>query len=170
MSKCFQPCPPEVRERVDRMAALYHAPLIKEGVTFDLLFVIDPDDEDKPVLSHHGCPALAVGRLVPVKDRVKGCADVEICIDQRRYEEADPAERDALLDHELEHLMLKTKNGETAAKRDNAGRPCLQIKKHDFDFGWFESTARRHKAASIEVRQAGRLWVQQQTFFPFATP
>lgn len=151
------------------MAALverYHSELAKEKVTFDLLFVINPDDEDGPVLSCHGVPALAVARIVPLKDRVKGCKDAEICIDQRRYEESEPAERDALLDHELQHFELKKK--EETVKRDNAGRPCLKMRKHDFDFGWFEAVARRHGAASPEVRQARQLWTLRQTLFPFA--
>lgn len=168
MSKCYQPCPAEVEDRVKALVSRYHADLEKAGVTFDLLFVADPEDEagDKPMLSCHGVPALAIARIVPVKDRVKGCRDGEICIDQRRYEEMEPAQRDALLDHELQHFELKKKGDATVT--DVAGRPGLRMRKHDYDFGWFEAVARRHGTSSIEVRQARTLG-RVQAFFPFFT-
>lgn len=158
-----------MHDRVEALVRKYHPELEKAKVRVDLLFVADPDAADKeapkPVLSHHGVPAIAMARIVPLKDRVKGSGDGEILIDMARYEEMDPAERDALLDHEMEHFEVKTK--EMKPKLDTHGRPTLKIRKHDYDFGWFESVAKRHKENSVEVGQAHRLWTMRQTFFAF---
>jgi hypothetical protein len=37
--------------------------------------------------------------------------------------------------------------------RDDLDRPKLRVRKHDHQFGWFDSIARRHGPASFEVQQ-----------------
>lgn len=150
--KCFEQAGLEVEDRRDRMLA-FHPALVKWKVKVDLVCVHDPAKEDVPVLSHHGVPALAVVSVRPVKLRAQGLGDAEILIDLRRWEDMEPEKRDAVIDHELQHLevVLDKQNN---VKVDAAGRPRLRIRKHDYSFGWFEVIARRHGPASVEVQQA----------------
>ena len=98
--KCYDRCPQSVHDRVAALVGKYHDDLRIAEVTFDLLFVARSDDDDgtKPVLTLHGVPALAIARIVPVKERAKGCADAEILIDRERFIDCPPEQQDALLD------------------------------------------------------------------------
>ncbi len=163
--KCYDRCNDEVTDRAARMIALYHPDLRVGEVTFDLLFV--STDGEGPALSHGGYAAYAVVRVISSKDRAAGRADAEIVIDRDKYHGMTPERRDALIDHELEHVMvMKTKDGDFDT--DDQHRPKLKLRKHDYQFGWFESIARRHRDNSIEVAQAESMWdACAQTLFPF---
>lgn len=166
--KTYVPCPESVRERVDALITKFHPDLKAAGVKIDLVFVADEnEDADKPALTLHGYACFAVVRKLPVKDRAMGRGDAEIVIDQARYNELKAKRQDALLDHELYHLIT-VKDGSTF-KRDAVARPVLKLRRHDRQFGWFDAIARRHGENSIEVVQARELIGEaQQTYFTFA--
>lgn len=152
----YEKASPEVREIVERLVTQYHGPLAEYGVTFDLLFAHaktnENGDAEGPALKLHGYQAAAVARVVPYKARVLGQADAEIVIDGDRWDEWSEAEKDALIDHELEHFELKL-NKDGNLVRDDLDRPKLHMRLHDHQFGWFDSIARRHGEASGEVQQ-----------------
>ena len=112
----------------------------------------------------HGIPCYAVVKIIGATDRALGGKDARITIDKAKWEEMPTAERRALLDHELEHLM---------AVRDDAGfmkldayeRPKLRMRHHDRDYGWFDSIAERHGDHSIEVQQAHQLAAEGRTIY-----
>jgi hypothetical protein len=80
--------------------------------------------------------------------------------------EMTDAEKDALIDHELEHIEVKMDG--KRPKLDCRGRPKIGMRKHDYQFGWFRSIAERHGVASGEVHQARTLFLREkQTFFAF---
>lgn len=142
----------------DRMLEKYHGGLHDAQVTIDLLFAKKrPDDsgEINPeghALKLHGYPVAAMVKVNSYKARVQGHADAEIIIDGDRWHEWSQAEQDALIDHEIEHLELKTdKDGNV--RRDDLDRPKLRVRLHDHEFGWFDSIARRHGKHSFEVQQ-----------------
>ena len=169
MSKIYDRCPPAVENRVRALVEKFHPELKVAEVTFDLLFVARSDDDEgaKPVLTLHGVPCLAVARIVPAKERAKDCADAEILIDRERFNDATPAQQDALLDHELQHFTVQT-DQDGGIATDDQHRPKLKLRPHDVDLGWFEAVARRHGAASIEQQQARKLFDDfGQSFFPF---
>lgn len=171
MAKIYDRCPDSVRDRLQALIARYHPDLLIAEVSFDLMFVARDDEEDssKPVLTLHGVPALAIVRIVSTRDRAKGCADVEIVIDRDRFNDCGERRQDAILDHELTHVVvLKEKDG-IGIQTDDQHRPRLKLKPHDYDFGWFEAIARRYGSDAVEVQQARRLWDEHgQAFFPFA--
>src|SRR4029434_5885073 len=171
MSKVYDRCPQEVHDRVRRLVELHHSELLTHSVTFDLMFVgRDSDDEGvTPVLSCRGVPALAVASIVSAKQRAKGCADVEILIDRDRFNDCTDDQKNALLDHEINHFeLVRDKQG--AVKYDAELRPKVKIRPHDYDFGWFEVVARRWGRASFEVQQAKVMWDESnQSLFPFVT-
>lgn len=165
--KSYHPCPATVRDRVDAMIAKFHPELKSARVKIDLVFVFDEDEDgDHPALTLHGYPCLAVVRKLGVKDRAMGRGDAEIVIDEHRYIELTAKQQDALLDHELYHLVVVLDG--TKPKRDAAARPVLRIRKHDRQFGWFDAIASRHGENSIEIQQARQLISSaQQTYFSF---
>lgn len=144
------------REAVERMTAIrdkYHPEL--SAIRIGLLVIYD-DEEDKQVLKHGGYPAAALARIVSERDRAAGMCDAQIIIDQSTYRRMTEKQRDALLDHELNHFEIAhDKDG--APRMDTNERPKLKIRKHDHQFGWFDAIADRHGEHSVEVRQAREL-------------
>lgn len=138
------------------------------GVTIDFIFAFaEKDDNGNPVgpaLMHQGYPAGGICRKIALKDRVKGMADVEICLDGDWWGNADEGERRALLDHELHHISPKQSGG-GAFKCDAAGRPIIGIRKHDYQVGWFEVIAARHGIHSAERRQASLMMAESGQYF-----
>ncbi len=164
MPKEYSQCPTEVTSRAEALIKKFHPDLKAAEVTIDYIFV----SSDAPApLKLHGVRALAIVRIVSTKDRAKGQSDAEIQIDELAYDAMTPAKRDALLDHELEHLVVK-RNQQNEFAIDSNNRPKLKMRPHDVDVGWFETIAQRHKENSVELQQAR--WMQNnfgETFFPF---
>lgn len=173
---------PELHARVKKLIAQHHRALAHWGVTVSVLV------SDKP-LRHHGAAAAAIVRISPPRERAQGCADATITLCGATWETREPETQDAILDHELTHLVVQTRparardNGKPGeledgaldgfmAKLDDDDRPKLKIRPHDHQFGWFEEVAERHGAASLEVQQAQQLAVGTtgQVFWLAALP
>lgn len=137
-----------------------HSPLVKNEVQFDYVFAHPTVDENGEAtgdaIKKHGVRALALCRVINLKDRTMGRGDVEILIDYDWWtNEASDQEQEALLDHELHHAEVKMKDGQP--KRDNLGRPLIRLRKHDVEVGWFDIIALRHGKHSQERIQAKKL-------------
>src|SRR5690606_5222802 len=119
----------------------------------------------------NGYPAAAMVKINSYRDRVEGKADATIFIDADEWEGLDDPRREALIDHELQHLEVKRDPDTGAPLSDDAGRPKLKIRKHDHQYGWFDVIAERHGDASYEVRQAKAFADRHgQTYFGWAKP
>lgn len=165
--KTFDPAPQSVHSRLSAIIARFHPDLKASGARIDLLYVYA--DEGQTPLSCHGYPALAVVRIIGDKDRVAGRGDAEIVIAKESYEDMSDAEKDALLDHELYHLVVK-KDRHGIIQVDDHRRPKMKMRKHDHQFGWFNEIAKRHGDASAEVQQARAFGqAQGQLYFGFTT-
>jgi len=168
----FQKAPLEILEMASDLLQLYesHAPLLEHKVRIDFLLAFcDRDDDNNPMndaLSLHGQKALGIARKIPLKDRVMGRGDAEICLDgDWWHESASEEQQRALLDHELHHLALKIVKKQVAY--DDIGRPQIRLRKHDVQFGWFAVIADRHGNASQEQIQARTILdAFGQYFFP----
>ncbi len=168
MSKIYAPAPSGVAERVAHLVKVFHSDLHNAGIKVDLISVADDDPDVEDALKVRGIPAYACVRVVDIKGRTMGRGDAEIVLDEGKWLTLPDATRDAVLDHEIEHLELQVNPKSKKPKLDCRGRPKLKIKLHDAEFGWFNSIARRHGAASIECRQASLLFLTHtQTFFAF---
>jgi hypothetical protein len=160
-------------EVIDRMKKQFHQQLDELGVTIDCLFAFPNENENgditSPAVTVGGYKCLAKVRVISLKDRVMGRGDAEITIDKHTWDELSSEERDALVDHELEHLevCMKEKGRELAVVRDDLDRVKLKLRKHDYQFGWFNSVARRHGADSQEVQQAQAFSEQQRQTYLF---
>lgn len=166
--KTYSKAPDEVYDRAKHIIKLFYPHLQDAGLRIDILSIAG-DDEEVPVLTHQGYGAAAVVRIVDVKGRTMGRGDAEIVIDECCWLKMDPAEKDALLDHEIHHILLRTVGKSSVVILDERGRPKLKLKKHDRQFGWFDEIAKRHGHASGEVKQAMRIVAEaRQIYFDFA--
>lgn len=173
MSKSYSKAPAEAQKRLASVMERYCPELNLNQVRVDLLSITDDDnDEDTddpvPALTKGGYACLAVVKVLGPKERTMGRGDAEIVIDEAAYLKLPEASRDAVLHHELYHLELKlNKNGRVIV--DENKRPKLGMRLHDQQFGWFDSIARIHGKASIEVRQATDLVLKhKQDYFEFS--
>ncbi len=153
----YEKSKPEVGKLVSEIMEKYHGGLFSAGVTVDCLHAFaktdDNGDATGPALKLHGHQCATVVKIVSTKDRAKGMADAEITFDGDHYDELGADELEALIDHELTHLELSLDDA-GAVRRDDQGRPKLRMRLHDHQFGWFDTIAARHGAASLEVQQA----------------
>lgn len=154
MPKAYGKAGLDVLRRIKNLRDKHHEDL--KDVTLAALFVYD-DDQDQHVLSHRGYPAIAITKIVPLRDRAAGLPDAMIVIDRHTYGTLTAKQMDAMLDHELHHLELVVDDKTGTPKCDAIGRPKLAMRKHDHSFGWFDEIARRHGQHSIEVMQASAL-------------
>ncbi len=153
----YEAASPEHREVLDAMLEKFHQPLVEAGVAIDLLLAwpkLDKnDDPTGPALTLHGWRCAALVRVVPYKQRVKGMGDAEILLDAMTWEETDEAGREALMDHELEHLELRVstkKKDKGSILRDDLGRPKLKLRQRDYKLEGFHSIVRRHGVEAFE--------------------
>jgi hypothetical protein len=160
---------PDVDTNIATMRAEHHEDL--GGVTVTGLFAYDTESSE-PVLKHQGYAAGAIVRITPLKDRALGMADATITVDRAGWLALSQRQRNALIDHELTHLVHKLEEdedtGEEVPAFDALGRPKLLMRKHDHQFGWFDEVALRHGQASPEVREARVLMeTSGQLYFDF---
>lgn len=155
-----------IETHITRILDVYHPDL--DGVTVGALFVFDDEETSLQVLKHQGYPAVAQVRITPIRDRALGVADAVIVIDRASWLMMSAPQRDALIDHELYHLVRVIDEETGRPKTDAVGRPKLKIRQHDHQLGWFDEIAKRHGEASPEMRQAKQLIEQtQQLYFDF---
>lgn len=166
MSTTYTVAGPEVDDLLARVLASAHRDLENAGVTVASLFA-EADEEGKPALKHHGYAAAAVIKIVPLDQRVAGQADALLKIDRHVWDGLDTKERVALLDHEIFHIQLVL-DDQGKPKRDDAGRPKLKMRPHDFELGGFYEIIERHGGKAIELQEYAKVHKQlvQQELFP----
>lgn len=166
----FKRCPDEVKQLANSILCEFetHQPLLDARVTVDYVFAYPQLDEKsgEPVsdaITKNGVKALGLCRALPLKDRAMGRADAEITLDAYWWDSATEEERRALLDHELHHIAIKI--DKRGLVRDDLGRPVLQLRKHDFEVGWFKAVAARHGIHSQERLQARQVMCDYGQYF-----
>ena len=153
MPKTYEPCPKAVLTLVEKTIDAHHPDLRDAEVAVYCLFAIS--DTGQAIMAH-GYPALARIKINKLEDRVAGFLDATMLIDKIAWEEMDDEGKAALVDHELEHLKVVI-DKEGSLVTDDAGRPKLRIKKHDWQTGGFYSIAKRHQDKAHEVIQIAQV-------------
>lgn len=166
MSTSYQEAGRELLSRVNAMVTGgNYTDLVEAKVTMKIMFARNPD---APSIMHNGWPAKALVRINNLRDRVAGLADVTILLDGENWEEWSEEHQRAILDHELFHILV-CRNQAGAIRYDDANRPKLRLKPHDFVVAGFHEMARRHGEDSAEVMHLGEvLKVWNQGVFRFA--
>lgn len=154
--KTYSQASEDVERIIQRVRDQWHSPDL-DGVTIGALFVYDMEATE-PVLKHGGYPAQATMEITPVKRRALGVADAVITIDRSNWLTLTPAQRDALIDHELYHLERVLEKDTEVPKCDAIDRPKLKIRRHDHQIGFFSHIIERHKTASAEYRMVKALF------------
>lgn len=150
---------------VDEMIAAYHPDLQRHGVTIGVDLAHVPHDE---TLKAKGKPCHAYIRITKTRERQRGFPDALITVDYTYYMTLTPGKQAGLIDHEIAHVLVWR---DTLGKPDidADGRPELELRQHDLEFGWFMDVAARHGEDSHEVMQARSLQEQHgQLLFSFA--
>lgn len=150
----YKACGLDIARRAKRLVKKYHDPLARARVRIDFLFVTT-DGEDGCALKCGGYPAMAVASVIPQKNRVGLKADARITIDKEAWDHLSERQRDALLDHELQHFEAVMADDTVAL--DGNDRPKIRMRKHDVQLGFFSVIAKRHGEHSQEVIQARAL-------------
>lgn len=154
----FKRCPEEVVRMANEVLCSDDAEgafeaLLDAKVTFDFVFARAGENEMQ-ALTLHGARALGIARKTSPKDRALGRADCEVALDGDWWddEKTNDQMRRALLDHELWHFLVVVEKDKV--KKDGANRPVIEMRQHDFQFGWFKAVAQRHGEYSMERMQA----------------
>jgi len=138
-----------------------HGDLHAEGVTITAMIA---RSEEGPAIKVRGCEAAGCIRVTKLMERTLGLGDAVMILDGERLDAWSSKRLQAVIDHELRHLMLAKNKKTGQIQRDDEGRPKLRIRPHDFEFGWFARTAELYGEDSYEVSQAREIvaasWVQ----------
>lgn len=158
----FQKCPKEIYTLAQKILQKHesHAPLLDAKVRIDLVFAFADISEktNEPTncaLSKNGVKALGICKKIGLKERALDHGDAEIALDGDWWAQAGESEREALLDHELHHIEVRV--DERGILLDDLKRPMLRMRKHDFEFGWFNLVAQRNGMFSLERQQARKM-------------
>jgi hypothetical protein len=133
-----------------------HPSLALMGVRVGVLFAYNSDG---PAVKHAGYAALAKIKNVPLKDRVTKGYDAELLIDEQEWKDLSKDQQAALLDHELSHLRLVTKEVEKreVVQIDDIGRPKLKTVPGDWNAGdGFKDVVARRGEDAIEFENVRR--------------
>lgn len=158
----YEIAPTEANELAQSIIKEHYPELEEAALTIDFLMAFN--NKTFPVKAG-GYPALACIKNMNLMNRVKGSADVQITIDGEAWKSLSPRQKEALLSHEIHHVIIK-RDKENNIKRDDIDRPLIKMKKHDYQMGWFRDIALRYGEDSPEVYQAKLLWKNDgKTFF-----
>jgi len=172
MAKTFRAGGSAIDKIVTAVMNTYHTSLAKHKVRFRTLIVRQIDEEGDPVdvqvLRKGGNLCLATIKVCTPKDRVLMETDLVLTIDGFMWDHLSEGQRHALMDHELEHILIDTdKDGITKTHPDGAAKLISQP--DDWATTGFQSVLERHGTDSIEylgmVNAANRL--PEQLYFAF---
>lgn len=145
-----------VRDLIDEVMRAYHPELVKAGVEIVAKMAMAKRDADGrpklPALKVRGVPANGAIRITTPLERAMEIGDAIMLLDGEQWPDWSDAQRRALIDHELQHLIAAN-TGDDEKDTDDYGRPKLSIRPHDREFGWFDCVAKRHGEHSFEHSQ-----------------
>ena len=155
----------EVNLTIQKVMKENHGDLHAAGVTITALIA---RSEEGPAIKVRGSEAAGSIRITKLAERTLGLGDALMTLDGERMVAWTSKRLQAVIDHELRHLMLAKNKKTGEIQRDDEGRPKLRIRPHDFEFGWFARTAELYGEESYEVSQAREIVAAQfvQNFLP----
>lgn len=150
MPTTFEDCTQDVLDIAAKLMSRFYRDLIEADVSIRYLFASNPDAIGG-CLKFHGYPAAAIVKVNSLKDRVEGKTDCTITIDREWWTSHDELECTALIDHELFHILIAhDDDGQLIV--DDASRPKVKLRPHDFEIGGFDEIAKRHGPHAEEVK------------------
>lgn len=174
MSTTFDRCPVELFQMRDEILitdAEIGEALLQHKVRIDLVFAAaerDPNTDERlaDAITHQGRRAYGLASIRNAKLRALMPYDGEILIDRDWWDSVNERQQEALLAHELYHFVPKM-DATGSLVVDDAGRPKLKLREHDFEVGWFAHIASRYGSDSVERAQARQVVEENgQAFWP----
>jgi hypothetical protein len=155
----------EVNLTIQKVMKENHGDLHAAGVTITALIA---RSEEGPAIKVRGSEAAGCIRITKLAERTLGLGDALMILDGESMIAWSSKRLQAVIDHELRHLMLAKNKRTGEIQLDDEGRPKLRIRPHDFEFGWFARTAELYGEESYEVSQAREIVAAQfvQNFLP----
>jgi hypothetical protein len=154
----FTPAPPEVMSLANQVMHEYHATLVEADVAIGIIVRTKiQDDEEVPSLKLHGAMAYATVKVIGRKQRTYVDHDAQIELDGPVWKTLSAASKKALIDHELNHLVVKCDQDTGKPKEDDLGRPVLAIRPDDFTVTGFLDVIKRHGQAALEYQSITRI-------------
>jgi hypothetical protein len=155
----------EVNLTIQKVMKENHGDLDAAGVTITALIA---RSEEGPAIKVRGSEAAGCIRITKLAERTLGLGDALMTLDGERMDAWTSRRLQAVIDHELRHLMIAKNKKTGQIQLDDEGRPKLRIRPHDFEFGWFARTAELYGEESYEVSQAREIVAAQfvQNFLP----
>jgi len=149
----YEHCPPEVIRLLEDAMTRWHPELVEAVVEIKPLFALaySRSGEAIPAIKVRGHAAIAKIKITKLEDRVRGMGDATLLIDGAKWERMGHNARLAMLDHELEHLDVDPE------KLDDAGRPKLKMRHHDWELSGFDEVMKRQGENSIELQNVALL-------------
>ena len=141
----------EINLTIQKVMKENHQELFNEGVTITALIA---RSENGPAIKVRGCEAAGCIRITKLAERTLGLGDAVMILDGERLDAWSSKRLQAVIDHELRHLVVARSKKTGEVQRDDQDRPKLKIRPHDFEFGWFARTAELYGEDSYEVSQA----------------
>jgi len=152
----------EMNDMMRRVIHRHHPRLIKADVRIGLITQRkEQDGMAVPSLKHAGWPAAATVKPTAVKDRLLGMPDVVILIDRVAWDDMEQPRQLSLLDHELTHISILDEEGAVvdvepdgsmrAWKVDDAGRPVIKMRDHDWQAGGFREVIARWGRDAVDA-------------------
>ena len=152
--RCYGPAELDTDDLVRRVTERFHPELLTAEVHVAVLMTYPPvGDDGKPTgpaieIKGHAC-AGRIGLCNEKNRRLHGYdAIMELAAD--RWEEKSDRENEAVVDHELEHLVLVVKEGTLQKHVD--GHPRIKLQPDDWMLTGFVAVAERHPANACEVQ------------------
>lgn len=155
----YEKASPVIHDLVKKVMADHHTDLLDCDVEIAILVVrkISEDGEAFHALKHHGAEAAAKISLVPARRRLLVDHDLELVVDGLTWDNIPAPSREALLDHELTHVVVqKDKNGQP--KTDDIGRPRLKLRPDDYAINGFFAVIERHGNFALEAQSVKRIY------------
>ena len=147
MPVTYQMADEDIKALTEAVLVEHYPDLVEAELAVDVMVAFGPVDRDGqttgPAVKVHGVQALASVQVISLKDRVAGLGDVRIVLDGDRWPDLSDARRRALIDHELHHVELQRDDG-GAVRTDDAERPLVKLRPHDFELGGFWAMISRH--------------------------
>src|SRR5699024_2705112 len=149
---------------IEKMMQLHHGDLAGQHVRITALMVHRRNKNGEPVepaISVGGYPAAACIKITTLKQRVLGLGDALLMIDGNNWDFWSTEYKSAVIDHELTHLVIdwitepENINDEWRGGRagyDDANRPILKMRLHDWQHGGFAKIVARHGQTAAEMR------------------
>ena len=153
MAKVYEPATDDVIEILNAAIKKYHPGLDEHCVRVGVVMVTS--EKGDPV-THGGHRCAAKIKRVSRKDRVTTPYEAIIYVDGNLWVDLHEKTRLALLDHELEHLILQFDAPEVI-RRDDDGRPLLALKPDDWCLTGFACIVDRHGDFAIEKMSLEKL-------------